>query len=57
MRTTAPIVRPMQAFTVTRPEQTVMKNGIPLKVIREGAQEVVRLDIIIGAGRCNQTQS
>lgn len=57
MRTTAPIVRPMQAFTVTRPEQTVMKNGIPLKIIREGAQEVVRLDIIIGAGRWNQTQS
>ncbi|MFA6873633.1 MAG: insulinase family protein, partial [Bacteroidaceae bacterium] len=57
MRTTAPILRPMQAFTVPRPEQMVMKNGIPLKVIREGAQEVVRLDIIIGAGRWNQTQS
>lgn len=55
-RTKQPIIRSMEPFEVLRPEHRILKNGIPLKVIHEGNQEVIRLDILIGAGRWQQTQ-
>ena len=56
-RTVSPSIRPLGAFELNRPERRTMKNGIPLNVIRAGSQEVVRFDVLIGAGQWHQTQS
>lgn len=56
-RTTPPAIRPMEGFAIARPERRQMKNGIPLNIIRAGSQEVVRFDVLIGAGQWHQTQS
>ena len=56
-RTTPPSIRPLGAFSLTRPERRNMKNGIPLNIIRAGSQEVVRFDVLIGAGQWHQTQA
>ena len=56
-RTTPPSIRPLGAFSLTRPERRKMKNGIPLNIIRAGSQEVVRFDVLIGAGQWHQTQA
>ena len=56
-RTTPPSIRPMGEMELSRPERRQMKNGIPLNIIRAGSQEVVRFDVLIGAGQWHQTQS
>ena len=56
-RTTPPSIRPLGEFSLTRPERRKMKNGIPLNIIRAGSQEVVRFDVLIGAGQWHQTQA
>ena len=56
-RTTPPSIRPLGAFSLTRPERRKLKNGIPLNIIRAGSQEVVRFDVLIGAGQWHQTQA
>ena len=56
-RTTPPSIRPLGAFSLTRPECRKLKNGIPLNIIRAGSQEVVRFDVLIGAGQWHQTQA
>jgi predicted Zn-dependent peptidase len=56
-RTTPPSIRPLGAFSLTRPERQKLKNGIPLNIIRAGSQEVVRFDVLIGAGQWHQTQA
>ena len=56
-RTTPPSIRPLGAFSLTRPERLKLKNGIPLNIIRAGSQEVVRFDVLIGAGQWHQTQA
>ena len=55
-RTTPPSIRPMGDFSISRPECRQMKNGMPLNIIQAGEQEVVRLDVLIGAGQWHQTQ-
>lgn len=55
-RTLQPPVKPMAPFAVLHPERHILKNGIPLKIIREGSQQVIRLDILIEAGQWHQTQ-
>ena len=56
-RTIPPSIRPLGEFSLMRPERRKMKNGIPLNIIRAGSQEVVRFDVLIGAGQWHQTQS
>ena len=56
-RTIPPSIRSMGEFQLTRPERRRMKNGMPLNVIQAGSQEVVRLDVLIGAGQWHQTQA
>ena len=56
-RTLPPLLRPLEAFEILRPERLEMKNGIQLNVIRAGSQEVVRLDLLIGGGQWHQTQA
>lgn len=53
-RTAQPAVTGMEPFSVKKPKQRMMPNGIPLHIITQGNQEVVRLDVIIGAGRWQQ---
>ena len=43
-RTLPPLLRPLEAFEILRPERLEMKNGMQLNVIRAGSQEVVRLE-------------
>ena len=56
-RTLPPLLRPLEAFEILRPERFEMKNGMQLNVIRAGSQEVVRLDLLIGGGQWHQTQA
>lgn len=55
-RTTPPVIRPLGDFEIAHPERTKMKNGMPLHVIRAGSQDVVRLDILVWGGQCQQGQ-
>ncbi|BEG98484.1 M16 family metallopeptidase [Bacteroides sedimenti] len=55
-RTTQPEVKAMENIDIAVPRRKVMPNGIPLHVIEAGTQDVVRLDILIGAGKWQQTQ-
>lgn len=56
-RTNQPPIRSMGELNMIVPEHILLKNGIPLNVIRSGSEDVVRLDILIGAGRWNQSQN
>lgn len=55
-RTQQPVVNDMEPFPVAQPKRRIMANGVPLSVIAQGDQEVVRLDIIINAGRWQQSK-
>lgn len=51
-----PEIKAMENISIAVPQRKIMSNGIPLNVIEAGSQEVVRLDILIGAGKWHQTQ-
>ena len=50
-RITPPKTRPIAQFEIPHPEEHILKNGIPLRIIKTGTEEVVRLDIVINGGR------
>lgn len=52
-----PPICPLSDIHVTYPESQRLKNGIPLHVIRAGMENVVRFDLLIGAGQWHQTQA
>ena len=52
-----PPICPLSDMHVTYPESQRLKNGIPLYVIRAGMEDVVRFDLLIGAGQWHQTQA
>ena len=56
-RQKAPEINAMYDMSVKKPERRRMKNGMALNIIEAGTQEVVRLDVLIGAGQWHQTQS
>lgn len=56
-RQVPPPICPLSNINVTYPESQRLKNGIPLHVIRAGMEEVVRFDLLIGAGQWHQTQA
>lgn len=49
------IVEPEQ-LTVQRPEHILLPNGVSLNVLSAGDNEVMRIDLIMGGGRWQQTQ-
>ena len=53
-RTKQPAVNPLTDFSIQTPERIVMPNGVPLNILRAGSAEVVRMDILIGAGIWHQ---
>jgi predicted Zn-dependent peptidase len=56
-RTMPPSIFAMEDLNVIYPERRHLKNGIPLNVLNIGTEDVVRMDILIGAGQWHQTQS
>lgn len=55
-RTVQPEIKALENISIAVPQRKTMTNGIPLNVINAGNQEVVRVDILIGAGKWHQAQ-
>ncbi len=53
-RTTRPTVNSLTDFDIQKPECVIMPNGLPLSILRAGNADVVRMDILIGAGIWHQ---
>lgn len=53
-RTVQPPISKMEIFDIMHPEDSTMSNGVPLRILRSGESEVVRLDIMIGCGQWYQ---
>ncbi len=51
-----PEIKAIEQISIAIPQRKTMSNGIPLNVIEAGNQDVVRVDILIGAGKWHQTQ-
>ena len=51
-----PDIKAIENISIAIPQRKTMSNGIPLNVIEAGNQDVVRVDILIGAGKWHQTQ-
>ena len=51
-----PEIKAIEQISIAVPQRKTMSNGIPLNVIEAGNQDVVRVDILIGAGKWHQTQ-
>lgn len=51
-----PDIAAIEKIAIAAPHRKTMPNGVPLAIIEAGTQEVVRIDILIGAGRWQQTQ-
>lgn len=51
-----PEIKAIENISIAVPHRKTMSNGIPLNVIKAGNQDVVRVDILIGAGKWHQTQ-
>lgn len=56
-RTLQPEIQELVQFNILPPERTVMPNGVPLTVINAGEQDVVRVDILFGGGRWQQSKN
>lgn len=55
-RTIQPGIKELENFNILPPVRTTLPNGIPLTLINAGEQEVVRIDILFGGGRWQQSQ-
>jgi len=55
-RKAQPEIKAMENISIAVPQRKIMPNGIPLNVIEAGNQDVVRMDILIGAGKWHQVQ-
>ena len=51
-----PEIQTLKDFRILPPVRTTLPNGIPLTVINAGEQDVVRMDILFGGGRWQQSQ-
>ncbi len=51
-----PEIQTLKDFRILPPVRTDVENGIPLTVINAGEQDVVRMDILFGGGRWQQSQ-
>lgn len=55
-RTTQPGITPFGDFSIQAPVHTSLSNGIPLNLLEAGTEDVLRMDILIGAGIWHQAQ-
>lgn len=56
-RTLQPEIQELVQFNILPPVRAVMPNGVPLTIINAGEQDVVRVDILFGGGRWQQSQN
>lgn len=55
-RTQQPPIGQPEHMAVQQPEQITLPNGVSLYVLNAGESEVVRIDLLFGGGRWQQTQ-
>lgn len=55
-RTIQPPIGQPEHLEVQQPERITLPNGVPLCVLNAGDSEVVRIDLLFGGGRWQQTQ-
>lgn len=55
-RTIQPEIQSLKDFHIFPPVRTVLPNGVPLSIVNAGEQEVVRIDVLFGGGRWQQSQ-
>jgi len=51
-----PEIKPIEDFKIERAELKTLSNGIKLYILRQGEEDVVRLDWMLGAGNCYQDE-
>lgn len=56
-RTIQPAIKPISKITFPEVEKTTLSNGRPLHLIRDSAQEVVRIDFMFGGGSWHQKKA
>lgn len=56
-RTIPPVIQPLTEMNIQQPERRKLSNGIPLHVLCAGSEDVVRMDILVGAGIWHQQKS
>lgn len=49
-----PEIKSIEDFQIKRAEEKTLSNGIKLYILRQGEEDVVRLDWMLGAGNCHQ---
>ena len=55
-RANQPRIQTLEELHIPLPERKILPNGIPFTIVKAGAQEVVRIDILFKAGTWCQTQ-
>lgn len=55
-RTIQPQILEPEQLAIQMPERMVLPNGIPLSVLNAGENEVIRIDLLMGGGRWQQSQ-
>lgn len=55
-RKKTPEIKPIEHFSIQRPECMIMQNGMCLNVINAGNEDVVRFDLLIGGGQWDQSR-
>lgn len=53
-RTKRPSINPLTGFDIQKPERRTFPNGVTLNILHAGEEEVIRMDILIGAGIWHQ---
>ena len=53
-RTIQPKLSPLGDFVLPVPEDSTFSNNIPVSVLNVGGQDIVRVDIVINAGKMHQ---
>ena len=53
-RTIQPELSPLGDFVLPVPEDSTFSNNIPVSVLNVGGQDIVRVDIVINAGKMHQ---
>lgn len=57
-RSLLPEIKPIEEFTISAPLQSVLlPGGVPLYYLNQGDQEVIRIDLMVSAGKWQQKKS
>ena len=56
-RTLAPVFEPVETITLPKYELQQLDNGVPVYIINEGEQEVVKIELMFKAGKWYETKN